>query len=50
MPAFSDDELDGMAAFMNWLNQNRATVASAMEATDPDRSVRFRDIPWWEFR
>ncbi len=49
-PAFSDEELDAVLTFMNWLGDNRAAVASGMEAGEPDRSIRWRDVPWWEYR
>ncbi|MCH7565021.1 MAG: cytochrome c, partial [Gemmatimonadetes bacterium] len=38
-PAFSDEELDAVLTFMNWLGENRAAVASGMEAGEPDRSI-----------
>jgi len=49
-PAFSGNELDAMVTFLDWLAENREAIAAGMRASEPDRSVRFRDIPWWEFR
>jgi mono/diheme cytochrome c family protein len=49
-PAFSGDELDAMVRFIIWLGVNRDAIATGMQASEPDRSVRFSDIPWWEYR
>lgn len=49
-PAFSDEELDAMVTFINWLADHRDAIAVGMQEGAPDRSVRFSDIPWWEFR
>lgn len=49
-PPFSGTELDAMVNFLHWLGRNREAIATDMRASGPDRTVRFRDIPWWEFR
>ncbi len=49
-PAFSGNELDAMVNFIEWLGENREAIATGMRASRPDRTVRFRDIPWWEYR
>ncbi len=49
-PPFSGNELDALVTFLDWLGRNREAIATGMRAGGPDRSVRFRDIPWWEFR
>ena len=46
----SDEELDAMVTFINWLADHRDAIAVGMQEGAPDRSVRFSDIPWWEFR
>jgi nitric oxide reductase subunit C len=49
-PAFRDGELDALMTFLAWLGENREAIAAGMRARGPDRSVRFSDIPWWEYR
>ncbi len=50
VPPFSPDELSAVTAFLEWLNESRDSIASAMRATRPSRSIRWSDIPWWEYR
>lgn len=50
MPAFSTTELENMVAFITWLGTRRDTLGALLRASEPKTAIRWRDLPWWEYR
>jgi nitric oxide reductase subunit C len=49
-PPFSEREMGDVMAFLEWLAEHRDSVDARMQATAGSRKVRWRDIPWWEYK
>ena len=49
-PALTATELGELIAFIEWLGPERAAIDEQLRASAPQRSVDWRNIPWWEFR
>lgn len=49
-PALTEAELGELIAFIEWLGTERAVIDRQMRAGARQRSVDWKDIPWWEFR
>ncbi len=49
-PAFSSDEVNAVVALLRLMNEFRDQIDEDMAASEPDRTVRWGDIPWWEYR
>lgn len=49
-PPFTSEEMDGMVAWLTWLNRQRADLL-ARSGPAPDRpGVDWSRLPWWEYR
>jgi nitric oxide reductase subunit C len=49
-PALTEVELGELIAFITWLETERNAIDGQLRSTERQRSVSWRDIPWWEFR
>lgn len=50
-PAFTSGEREEVAAFIAWLGTHRDALEEGLRSAETERgSVRWRDIPWWEYR
>ena len=48
-PAFSDQEIDAVVAFLQWYGVRRATLVERTDDASQDRTVDWSALPWWEF-
>ncbi len=50
VPAFGDDELEGVIAYFHWLNENRAQLRAGTNQRLSERDVAWSRLPWWEYK
>jgi nitric oxide reductase subunit C len=49
-PAFDPEELQDVFAFLEWLGGNRNALEERFRAAEPDRTIDWTTVPWWEYR
>ncbi|HSM59417.1 MAG TPA: c-type cytochrome [Longimicrobiales bacterium] len=49
-PALTREELDGVVAWLRWLNANRADLVAATDQAAGRPAVAWSRLPWWEYR
>jgi len=50
VPAFSEEELDAVIAYLGWMADNREELAEGMRTHGSRTEIRWSDLPWWEYR
>jgi nitric oxide reductase subunit C len=49
-PPFTSDEMDGMVAWLTWLNGHRADLLARSESETRGLGLDWSRLSWWEFR
>ena len=49
-PVLSDEQLDHLIKYFDWLYQNRSGLMAEWDDRQAGRSIEWRKLNWWEFR